>query len=112
MAASGARNEHTVSDEVLLGRGDRQLVPAVADIDVPESREGVDVPVAVGVPEAGALAPHERDGVARVGSDRVVALERLELLQRHGQLAPIFVPCPASVNSSSRSECGTRPSTM
>ena len=24
----------------------------------------------------------------------------------------IFVPCPASVNSSSSSECGTRPSTM
>src|SRR5437763_840908 len=45
----------------------------------------------------------------RVRRHHVVALERLELGQRHGK---ILVPIPASVNSSSSSECGSRPSMM
>ena len=50
----------------LIGRGHRQLMPAVADVDIPEPGEGVDVLLAVGVPEVDALAAgeHERATLA------------------------------------------------
>ena len=97
----------------LLAHGLDDARVAVADVQHRDPGEEVEVLVAVGIPQPAAGAAHERDRVARVGADRVVALERLQLLQRgRHQIDPIFVPWPASVNSSSSSECGTRPSTM
>ena len=69
------------------------------------------------VPQAHPGPADELDRVADVRRDRVVALELLELGERRGHCDSDFagtirVPCPASVNSSSSSECGTRPSTM
>ncbi len=78
--------------------------------------EEVEVLVALVVPQPAALPADELDRVAGVGRDRVLALERLQLVERRVARAhcerPIFVPWPASVKSSSSSECGTRPSTM
>ena len=84
----------------------RVAVPELHDRDAGEE---VEVLVALGVPEARALAAHELDRVARVGRHRGVALELLESRRLSGHT---FVPMPASVNSSSSSECGSRPSTM
>ena len=59
--------------------------------------------------EPRALPAHELDRRAGVGVHRVAALEGLQLLDAHGVT---MVPMPASVNSSSSSECGRRPSMM
>src|SRR4051794_14439579 len=71
--------------------------------------EEVEVLVALGIPQPRALAAHELDGQPGVGAHHEVALERLEVGERHGTT---FVPMPSSVNSSSSTECGSRPSTM
>ena len=96
--------------------GDRRHVGrvAVADLDHGDAGEEVQVLVAVGVPQPRALAAHELDLVARVRRHDVVALERLQVRERHSDSAPwkIFVPVPPIVNSSSSRECGSRPSTM
>src|SRR5439155_21940836 len=76
-----------------------------------DAAEEVEVLVAVGVPQPGTLAAHELDGRARVGRDDPFALDLLQLRQAHGE-ASIFVPIPASVNSSSSSEWAIRPSRM
>ena len=93
---------------------------AVADVEHRDPGQEVQVLVALGVPQPHARAADELDRGAGVGADGVAALELLELLERRALIGraaahvagPIFVPCPASVNSSSSSECGTRPSTM
>ena len=60
-------------------------------------------------PRAGALPAHELDRRPRIGRHRVARLERLQL----GDASRVtFVPIPASVNSSSSSACGRRPSMM
>ena len=56
-------------------------------------------------------AADELDAHPSVGRDQVVALEGLEIGEGH-TAGLILVPMPASVKSSSSSECGTRPSTM
>src|SRR5204863_9149371 len=71
----------------------------------------VQVLVALVVPQARALAADELDAETRVGGDLMVALEQLEAGESHAA-GLILVPMPASVKSSSSSECGTRPSTM
>ena len=83
-------------------RHDRRVaVPDVADGDPAEE---VEVLAPLGVPQPGALSAHELDVVAGV-----VAHHRVAGAHRAGRT---FVPTPASVKSSSSSECGTRPSTM
>src|SRR4029450_3083681 len=89
-------------DEPLRLLGDRphHLGMAVADRGHRDPGQEVEVLVAILVPQPRALAAGEGHGVAGVG-----------LEERHGA-GWIFVPAPALVNSSSRMECGTRPSTM
>src|ERR1019366_7196342 len=110
----------------LLARPRPPARVAVPNVEHRDPGQKVEVLVAVGVPQPAARAAHELDRVAHIGPDHVLALERLQLRQRRredlilagerGGLAhlpgPILVPCPASVNSSSSSECGTRPSTI
>ena len=84
---------------------------AVAEVRDRDPAEEVEVLVALGVPQARALAAHELDGQARVGGVRCSRSSSLQLGER-SRAASIFVPMPSSVNSSSNSECGTRPSTM
>jgi hypothetical protein len=79
---------------------------AVADARHADAGQEVEVLVAVVVPQARAGAADETHGVARVRRHQVVAG-----LRAH-EAARIFVPCPASVKSSSSSEWPTRPSTM
>src|SRR5205823_9922527 len=76
-----------------------------------DAGQEVQVLVAVGVPQPAARAAHELDRIAHVGGRGVGLLERLKLGKAH-PVGPILVPCPALVNSSSSSECGTRPSTI
>ena len=57
---------------------------AVADVQHRDPGEEVEVLVAVGVPQPASRAAHELDRAADVGADRVVALERLQLGERHG----------------------------
>ncbi len=95
----------------LLGdRGD-DLGVAVAEARDRDAAEEVEVLVALRVPQARALAAYELDGLARVGGDHARALELLQLGEAHAETS-IFVPTPASVNSSSSSECAIRPSMM
>src|SRR3984893_3010915 len=96
--------------DLLADRFDHLRV-AVSDVQDRDAGEEVQVLVAICVPQAATGAAHELDRVADIGGDRVLALERRELREAHGE-PPIFVPWPASVNSSSSSECGTLPSTM
>ena len=93
----------------LILHGAHDLGVAVPDARHADAREEVEVLAPLVVPQPRALAAHELDGKARVGRNHALALERLELGQGH---ARIFVPMPASVNSSSSSVCGARPSTM
>ncbi len=100
-------------DEALGLLADRRDDGRVA---VPEAVDGqagleVEVLVALVVPQARALAADELDPETRVGGDLMVALEQLEAGEGH-TAGLILVPMPASVKSSSSSECGTRPSTM
>ena len=88
---------------------------AVPDVEHRDPGEEVEVLVAVGVPQPHAAAAHELDRVADVGADRVARARAPGApRQTHARRTSgrIIVPCPASVNSSSSSECGTRPSTM
>ena len=80
-------------------RRPRVAVPGVADAD---AREEVEVLV----PRRRRAARSPRPRRTRPGSARRFGASALT---RPGR---IFVPRPASVNSSSSSECGTRPSTM
>src|SRR5204862_4303047 len=86
---------------------DRRMT--VAHLRDRDPGEEVEVLVAVGVPQARPLAAHELDRVPRVGWHQVFALECLQLGHAH---AVIFVPIPPSVNSSSSTLWGVRPSTM
>src|SRR6185437_1273301 len=76
----------------------------------------VEVLVALLVPQQRAVSSHELDRQARVGADHALGLDALQLGERHASSASapsvILVPMPASVNSSSSSECGVRPSRM
>jgi hypothetical protein len=74
---------------------------AVAGVADGDAGQEVEVLVAVRVPQPHALAADELDRLARV----VVG-------QRAHCAGRTFVPMPASVNSSSSSECGARPSMM
>ena len=82
---------------------------AVADRADRDPGEEVEVLLALGVPEQGALAADELDRRAPVGPHQVALLEGLEVGEVHGVT---IVPMPASVKSSSSSECGLRPSMM
>ena len=93
-----------------------RIACTTARVAVPEAVDGqagleVEVLVALVVPQPRALAADELDAHPRVGGDEVVALEGLEVGEGH-TAGLILVPMPASVKSSSSSECGTRPSTM
>src|SRR5439155_186451 len=93
----------------LLGHGANHIGMAVPDAGDGDPAQEVQVLVALVVPQPRALPPHELHGRARVRGHHELALERLELGKGH---ARILVPMPASVNSSSSSEWGTRPSMM
>src|SRR4051794_28241177 len=84
---------------------------AMAELHDGDAGEEVEIFVAVGVPELRAFAANELDRAAAVGRHQVVTLERLKLAHGHARSA-IFVPMPTSVNSSSNTLCGLRPSTM
>ena len=84
----------------------RVAVPRIVDR---EPGEEVEVLPAVGVPKPGALAADELHRCPRVGGHRVAPLEALQAGDAH---LVTMVPMPASVNSSSSSEWGRRPSTM
>ena len=101
-------------DQALRLLGDRRDDGRVAVAERVHREAGLEVEILdpLGVPEPRALAAHELDGHPRVGADDVLALERLQRLEAHQGAGLIFVPKPASVNSSSRIECGWRPSTM
>src|ERR1700733_2777299 len=75
------------------------------------SPQEVEVLLAVLVVEPRSLSPHELHREARVGADHATALYLLQLSDGHVP-ATILVPMPASVNSSSSSEWGMRPSMM
>src|SRR3954465_68980 len=79
------------------GHHARMAVPDVVDRD---ARQEVEVLVALGVAQDAPGAGYELDRVTRGGGR-----------QRH-DAGLTFVPIPASVNSSSSSECGRRPSMM
>src|SRR3977135_1927124 len=81
-------------------------MPDRADRDAAEE---VEVLPALRVPEQRALAAHELDRRALVGAHQVALLQGLQIGQVHGVT---IVPMPASVKSSSSSECGLRPSMM
>src|SRR6185437_2707140 len=83
----------------------------VAEVRHRDAAEEVEVLVALLVPQPRTLAAHELDRLARVGGDHARALELLQVGQAH-VVASIIVPMPSSVNSSSSSEWGTRPSRM
>ena len=63
---------------LLAHRVDHRRV-AVAELRDRDAREEVEVLVALVVPQARALAPHELDGIPGVGGHERVALERLKL---------------------------------
>ena len=73
----------------------------MAEVVDRDPAEEVEVLDAVGVRQHAAGAGGERDVVARVGGS-----------QSGHEAGLTFVPMPASVNSSSSSECGSRPSMM
>src|SRR5215212_7355414 len=74
-----------------------------------DAGDEVEVLVALVVPQPRALASHELDRQPGVGAHHVVAVECLELRERHGMT---FVPMPSFGNSSSSTEWGSRPSMM
>src|SRR5204862_7519284 len=80
---------------LLADRGDdaRMGVPEVVDR---EAGEEIDVGLAVGVPEARALAAHERDGKARVHADLCPVGRVDDLSVRHESLAGASLPSVAS----------------
>src|SRR5260221_8754815 len=82
---------------------------AVADRADRDPGEEVEVFLPLGVPEQRAFAAHELDRRPPVSLHQEAPIERLQLLQLHDVT---IVPMPASVKSSSSSECGLRPSRM
>src|SRR5262249_32366598 len=90
----------------------RVAVAGVADGDPGEE---VEVGVALRVIQGRALAAHELDRSAPVRLHHVARFQLSNLLRgrrARAHHALTFVPIPASVKSSSRSEWGSRPSTM
>ena len=103
--------------------GDRGV--AVPEAGDGEAREEVEVPAAVAVPHPGPLAAHELQRRRPVGRHERAAVERRcphglgrgSACDRSASEASglrgrnvIIVPTPASLNSSSSSTCGSRPS--
>ena len=93
----------------LLAHRVHQRRVAVPDLDNRHAREEIEVFAPLRVPQPRALATDELDWRARVRRHHELALERLQLRERHGK---ILVPMPASVKSSSRREWDSRPSMM
>ena len=86
---------------------------AVADVEHRDPGQEVEVLVAVGVPQRRPGAADElRPGCGRRWRSRSSRSSVWSSERRVIARGPILVPWPASVNSSSSSEWGTRPSTM